>query len=224
MFKNYFKTAFRNLSRNKSYALINITGLGIGMAACLLIFLVIQFETSFDNFHPKKNNIYRIGTKFHTEDGYSYSGGIAFPAGPVIKAELPEVKTEARIYQISGEPVTIDYANTQIKKFKADLYYTEPDFFSLFNFPWLAGDPKTTLSKPNQAALTQKTAEKFFGDWHLALGKTISHSTNKSELYTITGIIKDVPANSDFPLDVVVSFYTIVNKDVKINLKGGVCT
>ena len=224
MFKNYFKTAFRNLSRNKSYALINITGLGIGIAACLLIFLVIQFETSFDNFHPKKNNIYRVGTKFHTEDGYSYSGGIAFPAGPVIKAELPQVKTEARIYQSTGEPVTIDYANAQTKKFKADLYYTEPDFFSMFNFPWLAGDPKTSLSKPNQAALTQKTAEKFFGDWHLALGKTITHSTNKGELYTITGIIKDVPANSDFPLDAVVSYSTLENTDVKRNLDDWVST
>lgn len=224
MIKNYFKTAFRNLSRNKSYALINITGLGIGIAACLLIFLVIQFETSFDNFHPKKNNIYRIGTKFHAEDGYSYSAGIAFPAGPAIKAELPQVKTEARIYQSSGEPVTIDYANAQTKKFKADLYYTEPDFFSMFNFPWLAGDPKTTLSKPNQAALTQKTAEKFFGDWHLALGKTITHSTNKSELYTITGIIKDIPANSDFPLDVVVSYSTLENTDIKRNLDDWVST
>jgi ABC-type antimicrobial peptide transport system permease subunit len=224
MIRNYFKTAFRNLSRNKSYALINITGLGIGIAASLLIFLVIQFETSFDNFHPKKNNIYRIGTKFHTEDGYSYSAGIAFPAGPVIKAELPQVKTEARIYQSSGEPLAIDYANAQTKKFKADLYYTEPDFFSLFNFPWLAGDPKTTLSKPNQAALTQKTAEKFFGDWHLALGKTITHSTNKNEIYTITGIIKDVPANSDFPLDVVVSYSTLENTGVKGNLTDWVST
>jgi putative ABC transport system permease protein len=224
MFKNYFKTAFRNLSRNRSYALINITGLGIGIAACLLIFLVIQFETSFDDFHPKKNTIYRIGTKFHTEDGYSYSGGIAFPAGPVIKAELPQVKTEARIYQSSGEPVTIGYTNEQTKKFKADLYYTEPDFFNLFNFPWLAGDPKTSLSKPNQAALTQKTAEKFFGDWHLALGKTITHSTNKNEIYTITGILKDIPANSDFPLDVVVSYSTLENTDVKKNLDDWVST
>ena len=69
MFKNYFKTAFRNLKRNKSYALINTLGLAVGIAACFLIFLVVQFESSFDNFHPKKNSIYRVGTEFHNQDG-----------------------------------------------------------------------------------------------------------------------------------------------------------
>ena len=79
MVKNYFKTAYRNLLRNKSYALINTLGLAVGIAACLLIFLVVQFESSFDNFHIKKNSIYRVGTEFHNQDGVSYSDGIAFP-------------------------------------------------------------------------------------------------------------------------------------------------
>src|SRR3954471_24528656 len=87
MFKNYFKTAIRNLRRNKSYAFINVLGLTVGIAASLLIFLVIQFETSFDTFHKKKDNIYRVGTQFHTQDGISYSNGVAFPVGPALRVD-----------------------------------------------------------------------------------------------------------------------------------------
>src|SRR5689334_4385776 len=123
MFKNYFKTALRNLKRNRTYAVINVLGLAVGIAACLLIFLVIQFETSFDNFHTKKNVIYRIGTKFNTQDGISYSSGTAFPVGPAIRTELPQAKLVARIFKSGGEPVTIENAGTLKRKFKADLYY-----------------------------------------------------------------------------------------------------
>ena len=85
MFKNYFKTALRNLKRNKSYAMINVLGLAVGIAASLLIFLIIQFETSFDNFHKKKNSIYRLGTQFHNQDGIGYSDGVSFPTGPALR-------------------------------------------------------------------------------------------------------------------------------------------
>src|SRR5437868_3248005 len=85
MFHNYFKTAIRNLKRNKSYAIINVLGLAVGIAASLLIFLVIQFETSFDNFHKKKDSIYRLGTEFHNQDGVDYTGGVSFPAAPQLR-------------------------------------------------------------------------------------------------------------------------------------------
>src|SRR5580704_12288536 len=104
MFYNYFKTAFRNLLRNKGYAVINIVGLAVGVAACLLIFLVIQFETSFDNFHKKKNEIYRLGTELHSQDGLSYTSGSAFPVGPQIRIDFPQKlfmphqKTEISFY------------------------------------------------------------------------------------------------------------------------------
>jgi hypothetical protein len=104
MFYNYFKTAFRNLLRNKGYAAINIVGLAVGIAACLLIFLVIQFETSFDNFHKKKDQIYRPGTEFHNQDGLSYTAGSAFPVGPQIRIDfsrklyLPNYKPAIFVY------------------------------------------------------------------------------------------------------------------------------
>src|SRR5215471_7096754 len=194
MFKNYFKTAIRNLKRNKSYALINVLGLAVGIGASLLIFLVIQFETSFDDFHTKKNSIYRVSSQFSTQDGVDYSGGVSFPVASAIKVDFPQIKQVARIYRQGGQ-ITIENGKTQQKKLNEDnFYYAEPELFSIFNFEWLAGNAQTCLNGPNNVVLTQATAEKFFGDWKSAIGKTFKFE-NKT-LYTVTGILKNIPANS----------------------------
>jgi predicted permease len=222
MFKNYFKTAFRNFRRNKSYTLINTLGLSVGIAACFLIFLVVQFESSFDNFHPKKNNIYRVGTEFHNQDGISYSAGVAFPVATALRVDFPQIKEVASIFKQGGE-ITIEGGNSQQNKLQEDnFYYAEPQFFNIFNFPFLAGDAKSALNDPNSAVLTQTTAEKYFGDWKSAIGKTIKYQ-NKT-LYTVRGIIKNVPHNSDFPLSVVVSYSALQNTGIKNNLSDWVST
>src|SRR4051794_10582658 len=129
MFRNYFKTAIRNLKRNKSYALINVLGLAVGIAACLLIFLVIQFESSFDDFHKKKDSIYRVASEFHDEDGISYSAGISFPVGPQLRVDFPQIKEVASIFRQGGQ-ITVENGNTQLKKLNEDnFYYAEPEFF-----------------------------------------------------------------------------------------------
>ncbi|HKB45959.1 MAG TPA: ABC transporter permease [Chitinophagaceae bacterium] len=222
MIKNYLKTAFRNLKRNKSYAIINVLGLAIGIAASLMIFLVIQFETSFDNFHKKKNSIYRLGTEFHTQDGVNYSDGIAFPAAPALRIDFPQLKEVAAIFRQGGQ-ITAENGNTQLKKLNEDnFYYAEPEFFKMFDFGWLAGDAKTCLKDPNSVVLTQATAEKYFGDWKSAVGKTIKYE-NKT-LYKITGILKNIPPNSDFPLSIVASYTALQNTYIKQNLKDWVST
>jgi putative ABC transport system permease protein len=222
MFKNYLKTAFRNLERNKSYALINVLGLAVGIAVSLLIFLVIQFETSFDNFHPKKNSIYRLGTEEHSQDGLHYADGCAFAVAGGVRLDFPQIKEVASIFEDDGQ-ITIDKENGQSKKLVEDnFYYAEPEFFSMFNFGWLAGDAKTSLKYPNNAALTQATAEKYFGDWKSAIGKTFRFD-NKT-LYKVTGILKNIPANSDFPLGVVVPYSALQNTDIKNNLNDWVTT
>src|SRR5204862_8172642 len=99
MFKNYLKTALRNLKRNKSYAVINVLGLAVGIATSLLIFLVIRFETSFDNFHKKKNSIYRVSTEFHNQDGASYSDGVSFAVAPALRVDFPQIKEVASVYR-----------------------------------------------------------------------------------------------------------------------------
>src|SRR3712207_4804744 len=92
MFKNYFKTAIRNVFRNKSYTIINILGLGVGISVCLMIFLVIQFEMSFDNFHPKKHRIYRVLTEFRGPSGTNYSSGVPFPLPSALRNDFPELE------------------------------------------------------------------------------------------------------------------------------------
>jgi len=222
MLKNYFKTAFRNFQRNKSYALINTLGLAVGIAACFLIFLVVQFESSFDNFHPKKNSIYRVGTQFHNQDGVSYSAGVAFPVANGLRLDFPQIKKVASIYRNGGQ-ITIEDPGNQEKKLQEDnFYYAEPQFFNIFNFPFLSGDAKTALNDPNSAVLTQAIAEKYFGNWKNAIGKTIKYD-NKT-LFTVKGILQNVPHNSDFPLSVVVAYSALDNTGVKNNLNDWVST
>jgi predicted permease len=222
MIKNYLKTALRNLGRNKGYAFINVLGLAVGIAASLLIFLVIQFETSFDNFHKKKNSIYRLGTEFHTQDGVSYSDGIAFPVAGALRIDFPQLGGVASIFR-NGNQITIDESNKQVKKLVEDnFYYAEPEFFKIFDFSWLAGNAQTCLKDPQSAVLTQATAEKYFGNWKLAIGKTIKYD-NKT-LFKITGILKDPPPNTDFPLSVVVGYTALQNTWMKNNLNDWVST
>ena len=222
MFKNYLKTAFRNLKRNKTYALINVLGLAVGIAACLLIFLVIRFETSFDNFHSKKDKIYRVGTEFHSQDGVDYSGGVSFPVAPALKIDFPQLKEVARIFKMGDGQISVE-ENNQLKKFREpNVFFTEPEFFKLFDFAWLNGDPKNVLNEPNTAALTQQIAEKYFGDWHSAIGKTIK--INNKQVYKVSGILKNIPANSDFPLDVVLSFVSLKNYGIGRNMEDWIST
>ncbi|MEO8116803.1 MAG: ABC transporter permease, partial [Bacteroidota bacterium] len=227
MIKNYFKTAYRNLKRNKSYALINTLGLAVGISACLLIFLVVQFESSFDNFHPKKNNIYRVSSEFHDADGISFTDGVGFPVANGIRIDFPQIKEVASIDREGGQ-ISIQNNKGQINKFQEDnFYYAEPSFFSMFNFGWLAGDPKTALNDPNNVVLTQAIAEKYFpeavhGNWKEVIGKTIQY--DNKDLYTVSGILKNPPKNSDFPLSVVVPYSALEHTKRKSNLDDWVST
>lgn len=212
MFKNYLKIAWRNLLRNKSYAAINVTGLAIGIAACLLIFLIVQFETSFDTFHTKRNSIYRVVTVEKGPDGLDLEGGVPFPTSQALRIDYPQLKAVAAILNYGGL-YSIDDVNSKqtIKKFKEDnAYYCEPQFFDIFDFGWLAGDKKNALSEPNTAVLTQDEANKFFGDWHNAIGKVIRFE-NKTD-FKVTGILKNFPDNTDFPVKVMMSYATMRQK------------
>lgn len=225
MLKNYIKIALRNFSRNKTNTIINVTGLAVGIAACLLIFLVINYELSFDSFHAEKDRIYRVVSVRHSPQGNRYSSGAPFPVAEALRIDYPQLKKVADIYQVKKAQVIVlqDGSSNYEKKFIEDngAFFCEPGFFDIFNFRWLAGDPKTALSEPNTAALSKETAEKYFGDWKSAIGKSIEFQSQ----YTvkITGIIDNVPANSDFPLDVVVSYKTFKNdqKDDWISVMGG---
>ena len=213
MFKNYFKTAWRNLVRNKSYAAINITGLAIGIAACLLIFLVVQYETSFDNFHTNKDRIYRVVNVAKGPDGVTLSGGGQLPLADGLRLEFPQLTKVGSIMLNDGSHYSIASGTNGgvIKKFKEDsAYYADPQFFQIFNFKWLAGSKKTALAEPNSVVLTRGEADKFFGDWHAALGKTVRYENKRD--FKVTGIIENTPANTDFPMRLIISWITLVTK------------
>jgi predicted permease len=208
MFRNYFKTAFRALSRSKAHTAINIGGLGAGVAVCLIIFVMIHFELSFDNFHTKKDRIYRVLTEYHHPDaeGVFYGAAAPFPMPGVIKNDFPELKKTSGIYSSSNTQVLVYGDNGQIdKKFKekTGVFSIEPAFFEIFDFPWLAGNPRTALQDPNSAVLTQEVAEKYFGDWKKAIGKTIKIY---SYLLKVTGVLAPIPANTDFQLKIVTPY------------------
>ena len=224
MLKNYLKIAFRNLIRNRSNTFINILGLSIGIASCLLIFLVIRFEKSFDTFHKNRNRIYRIVSVFKNPDGISYSRGVPFPVTNALRIDYPQLEKVGGIYETSGLITLLDGKNRN-EKFEEDdggIFYAEPEIFDIFDFEWLSGDPKTVLSEPNSAALTQDIADKYFGNWKDAIGKTIKF--NNKYVYKITGIIKNIPANSDFPLKIVISFNSLKETGIKRNLDDWVST
>jgi len=224
MFKNYFKTAFRSLIRNRNYTIINIAGLAVGIAVCMMIFIIIQFQTSFDNFHSKKDRIYRVLTEYHHADAatVSYGKDVPFPMPTGLKTAFPQIEQVAPIFASHDDKLLIpDDNGTTIKQFKEDkgVFFTEPSFFKMFDYPLLAGSYES-LKEPNNVLLTKEIAEKYFGDWKTAIGKTIkleaggsifSHSTDRLK---VSGILATIPANTDFQLKLVVAFGTGITGDM----------
>jgi putative ABC transport system permease protein len=123
MFKNYFKVAFRSLTRNRNYTIINITGLAVGIAVCMMIFIIIQFQTSFDNFHSNKDRIYRVLTEYHHEDAatVSYGKDVSFPMPTGLKTAFPQIEQVASIFASHDDQLLIhDDNGTTVKTFKED--------------------------------------------------------------------------------------------------------
>jgi ABC-type antimicrobial peptide transport system permease subunit len=213
MFKNFFTTALRNLKRNKAYSLINIIGLGVGMAICLMIFLIIHFETSFDTFHSQKERIYRVLTEFNDPSGKSFSAGVPFPLPATLRQDFPQLEKVAPIYADNNTLLSVMDEDNQkaIKKFKEEegVFFTEASFFEIFDFKWLSGDPATALSDPLSIVLTKEIAEKYFGSWEAAIGKTINR--NNKKLLKVTGILESIPRNTDFQFKAVAPYKTFMN-------------
>lgn len=216
MIKNYFKTALRNLSRHKNNSIINIAGLMVGFAAFLLIFLVIQYEKSFDDFHGNKNNIYRVVRIGKNPVNREYRNGVPFPVTQTLRMDYPQLANAAAIYGNRDVQVNVLAPDgSTLKKFKEGngVFVAEPQFFKMFDFSLAEGNRSNAISEPYTALLTKDIASKYFGDWKSAQGKTL-----KIFGFTVkvTGILNDPPSNTDFPLSVVVSYATLV-KNVDMN-------
>ncbi len=203
MIKNYLLIAFRNLSRNKAFSFINIAGLAIGMAASLLIIQYVSFELSYDNFHPKKDRVFRV-TQDRFENGKlstQWAGG-AFAAGSVFKTNFPQIEDYLKLL---GNGAILGVYNDQRLTLEKT-YFASKSFFNVFGYQLLSGDPKTALQEVNTAVITESVAKKLFGTTD-AVGKTFKFDVNQLK---VTGVMKDYPENTHFRSDALISWATLL--------------
>ncbi len=203
MIKNYFKIAWRNLIRNKSYAVINIIGLSLGVACSILIFVLVTYHLSFDTFHKNKDRVYRIVTEWHDGD-INYSPAVPSPVGKAVRSEFTFAEKTARVIDYEGVLISIPGTN-EVKKFEEEtgVAFVEPEFFDILDFPLVEGNKNQVLKNPNSAIITEKLAKKYFGK-DAAIGKIIRFD-NKIN-FTVTGILKDIPINTDRKQEIYFSY------------------
>ena len=206
MFKNYLKIAYRNIKKHKGYSLINVAGLAIGMACCILILLFVFDELSYDKFHENHDRIYRVTRKWLNEDGVVnlHLRHIAPSIGPLLENDFPEILHTVRTIRIERLLV----GNNSVFFEEPRFFFAEEDVFKVFTFNMTAGDPETALQDPFTIVITEEMAEKFFGAED-PIGKSliIQVPPQKADM-KVMGVIKSLPHNSHFHADFLGSFKT----------------
>jgi len=205
MLKNYLKIALRNIRRHKSYSFINIAGLAIGMAVCILILMFVRDELSYDTHHEHKDRIYRIERQWFAADGSVRSElcSVAPSFIPLLEEEFPEMEHVARMVGNGDTLVTFGENNFVEER----LYFAEDDIFEVFTIPMIKGNPQTALKDPNCIVLSESMVRKYFGDED-PMGKVMKVGSS-GEDYQVTGVIKDVPENSHLHFDFLASYMTL---------------
>lgn len=205
MLKNYVLIAFRHLKRHKTYSLINILGLAIGMACFILIALYILTELSYDKYHEKSNRIFRLEADLTLGGDPIPVATTNFPPTFAMRNDYPEVINSVRI--LPRSKLLVEYENKRF--YEERIYYAEETVFDIFTFPMVKGDPKTALVTANSVVITESMANKYFGAED-PIGKTLKLN-NRTE-FSITGVIENVPANSHFIFDMLLSFQTFAEQ------------
>lgn len=203
MLKNYFKIAWRNLLKNKTYGLLNVLGLSLSIGAAILIITMVKFHLAFDTFHHHPERIYRIVTEQH-RDKIAYAPSTPPALGSAFRRDYSYAEHISRSVTTDGALITIREGQ-DVKKFKEDnLYFAEPDYLNIFNFPLAAGS--AALNEPNTAVITEKTARRLFGNAN-PVNKTFNYN-NQADI-RITGVLKDIPAESEQQPEVILSWPTV---------------
>jgi putative ABC transport system permease protein len=223
MFKNYLTLAIRNLLKRKLYSFINIAGLAIGVAVCLVILKYVDFELSYDNYHNNASNVYRTVTATYTNGEHRGAGPLSgYAQGPLLVADIPEVKTYVRTHPMYGgavvsntkgavEPLTFHEENIQ---------FVDSTFFDVFTYNALSGNLTTALDKPNSIVVTKTMAKKYFNTEDI-VGKPLTISGGWADGdYEVTAVIDDVPDNSHFTFDFLLSFQNIMQNGQYKNDNG----
>ncbi len=198
MFKSYFTIAFRNIRRNWSYAFLNIFGLTLGIASCLILFLVVRNELTYDNY-AKADRIYRV-----TWNAIDFNSNISLAVAPKMRAEFPELQVSQVMYNQEG---MIKINNKRFKE--TDCVIADEYLPQIFDFQWISGDPKTALSEPNTIVLTESIAKKYYGNTD-PMGQVINVENQYDA--KVTGVIKDIPSNRSLPIHILMSFETVRNR------------
>ena len=198
MFENYMKVALRNITRHKGFSFINITGLAVGMACCILIFLWVEDERSYDQFHENGGNLYIVASHIKYGSRTATSSGTPSALGPALKNEYPEIINSVRF---CNGPHALYFAYKD-KKFREEVETVDPSFLQMFSFSLVLGDPETALSSPHSLVLSEKMAAKYFGSDN-PLGQTIR--VDNTYDFTVTGVFKNVPHNSILQFDFLIN-------------------
>jgi putative ABC transport system permease protein len=198
MLRNYLKTAWRNLWKHKAFTFINIMGLSVGMTACFLIFLYVNFETSYDNFNTKADRIYRLVTDIKTPSDMLHWSSTSAPMSINIRKDFPEVESSVRI---SGQSFLVRKGNLKFQE--KNTIMADSTLFNIFDFPLIYGNKNTALKEPMSIVLSQTAAKKYFGDAN-PVGQTVL-LTGAGINSVITGVMKDIPENSQIKADMIVS-------------------
>ncbi|MEI7727495.1 MAG: ABC transporter permease, partial [Bacteroidota bacterium] len=213
MLKHYLKVAFRNIRRYKGYSLLNIFGLSIGMTSCLLILYFVNYEKSYDRFHKYNDRIYRLRYERCDQAG----GAVKFasccpPAGLRIRQKFPEVEKVVRLFRFKASVSNRDnklLSQPENKFIEERMYFAEPDFFEIFKYPFIDGDPVNGIKEPNTTFISESTARKYFGSQN-PMGQILS--VDKKTSYRVNGIFKDIPANSHLKFDILLSYQNLLQK------------
>ncbi|MFC1726490.1 ABC transporter permease [candidate division KSB1 bacterium] len=210
MFKNYFKVASRLLLKNKSFSVINITGLAAGMTISILILLYVVNEITYDRFHENSGNLFRIGTKVRMQGRENEAPGAPGPLGPMLKEQSPEILSFARVQKSNNH--FISYEDQLFEE--SGILYADPDIFNILSIKVVNGDPETFLNAPFSLVLTEETAAKYFGDED-PVGKVLRWDNSTD--YTVTGVVKKMPENTHFKFNMLVSFSTLYKTHPEVN-------
>ncbi len=212
MIKNYFKIAIRNLVKRKEYSLLNILGLAIGIACCLLIFQYVAFERSYDTFEKNADQMVRLRLDSYQAGRLSWKSATSYPAfGPTMKKDFPEVENFCRLHD-ANLVLTNDERNVKFKEDKG--YYADASFLLMFNVQLLSGNPGVALTGPDKILLSEETAKKYFGNtsssYRDALGKKlVFRDPLFTRTFEVTGVFKEFPSNSHLVVHHLVSYATL---------------
>ena len=215
MLKNYFKITLRNIRRNKTYSIINIIGLAVGMACFIFIALYVNYEFSYDKFHRDSNRIYRIDLNYdYTSAGSDIFNKTPAPLADAIKSDCPGIECAARLRE---EPRSTLIRTGENSYMEDKFFYTDPEFLKMFSFPLLYGNPKTALTEPYSIIITREIAGKYFSDEN-PIGKTITvDRIHQQQPYTVTGVIEKPPSNSHIQFKFLASFSTLYKQQISKN-------